>query len=166
MSNPIQKTSMKNLIYIFSIVSVSLFSCKKDPCKDIDCGSNGSCNDGNCICESGYTGTNCELEERAAFIGDFSVTDACNVGTFDYQINISGNAEDVIGVSISNFGDLNLTVVATISGSAITISEQTVNGYIVSGSGNLVNDELSISYTISNTSGQSLNCQLSGETLE
>lgn len=132
----------------------------------MDCGPNGNCNEGNCICETGYTGSNCEVEARAAFIGAFSVTDACNVGTFNYQISIASNSNNVVGISISNLGDLNLTATATVNDNSITISEQTVNGYTISGSGSLVNEELTISYTLTNANGQSLNCELSGETIE
>jgi hypothetical protein len=30
-----------------------------DPCQDVECGENGSCVDGGCICEAGYSGDNC-----------------------------------------------------------------------------------------------------------
>ena len=31
-----------------------------DPCNNIDCGDNGSCVDGSCVCEDGYSGDNCD----------------------------------------------------------------------------------------------------------
>ena len=129
----------------------------------MDCGPNGNCNEGNCICETGYTGNNCETEERSVFIGTFSVTDACNVGTFDYQIILSGSTDNILGVSILNIGDLNLTVGATTDGNSISISEQTVDGYTISGSGDIENEELSISYTLTNAAGQTLICDLTGQ---
>ncbi len=55
-----------------SILTVSLFlmlpaflinSCKKDPCKDKVCQNGGTCNDGDCSCPGGYSGTNCQIHD-------------------------------------------------------------------------------------------------------
>merc|ERR1711924_359981 len=32
-----------------------------DPCEDIDCGVNGSCDKGKCICSGGFLGTFCDV---------------------------------------------------------------------------------------------------------
>lgn len=53
--------SILTLILIFFIPALLIHSCKKDLCKDKVCLNGGACQDGNCICPSGYTGVNCEL---------------------------------------------------------------------------------------------------------
>jgi len=45
-------------IAAFSIVTYT--ACKQDKCKGIACINGGACQDGSCICPSGYTGTHCE----------------------------------------------------------------------------------------------------------
>jgi len=42
------------------ILSLFLITGCKDACEDIDCGTNGTCIDGTCECEAGYSGANCE----------------------------------------------------------------------------------------------------------
>lgn len=42
-------------------LSISTFtSCKKDPCENTLCFNGGTCNDGNCFCINGYSGSSCQ----------------------------------------------------------------------------------------------------------
>ena len=51
---------MKTIIKLsFLVLTLFVFACS-DPCDDVICGSNGTCDDGTCICAAGYSGTNCE----------------------------------------------------------------------------------------------------------
>lgn len=58
---------MKNLSFYFTsfllmiALGISLNSCT-DPCKDTECLNGGTCNDGNCDCPEGYTGSICETQ--------------------------------------------------------------------------------------------------------
>ena len=48
---------------IVSLFAGTLYtSCKKDRCKGVTCLNGGSCNEGNCSCPTGYSGTRCETE--------------------------------------------------------------------------------------------------------
>ncbi len=52
---------MKQLKFIFLIFSLALLAhACKDACDDIDCGVNGTCVDGTCICDDGFLGINCQ----------------------------------------------------------------------------------------------------------
>jgi len=56
--------------FSFLILSIFIISCS-DPCKDVDCGANGSCDEGICVCAEGYEGASCETEIRGKFLGTY-----------------------------------------------------------------------------------------------
>jgi hypothetical protein len=63
---------MKTIIKLsFLLLTLFVFACS-DPCDDVNCGTNGTCDDGTCICEAGYEGAACETESRAKYIGTYS----------------------------------------------------------------------------------------------
>lgn len=49
------------LMALGSMVVLSLASC--DPCSDVDCGDNGTCVEGDCECDEGFSGDACEIED-------------------------------------------------------------------------------------------------------
>lgn len=48
------------ILTLLAFGAVVYTSCRKDRCKRLVCQNGGSCNDGFCICPSGFTGTYCE----------------------------------------------------------------------------------------------------------
>lgn len=152
---------------LFSLlfISVALFSCKPDACKDVNCNI-GTCNAGDCICESGYEGQNCETEQRLAFVGDYSVAESCDLGNFNYIINITANSEIGTELTIHNIGDFDFDVTASVDGATFTIDNQLVNGATINGTGQLTSGELNMSYTMETSSGQTLSCTMTGSLLE
>ncbi|NCG30359.1 MAG: hypothetical protein GWP27_07820 [Bacteroidetes bacterium] len=46
----------------FSLLFVGFLSSCND-CKDVVCDNGGTCDDGICLCRTGYSGTNCEVED-------------------------------------------------------------------------------------------------------
>ena len=63
-------------ISLFLIFSLFMFSCS-DNCADVDCGANGSCDDGTCLCDDWVEGDRCETETRAKFLGAWSSASNC-----------------------------------------------------------------------------------------
>lgn len=48
-------------LLVLTLFGTTLYtSCKKDPCDSIRCLNNGACNNGKCVCPTGFTGTYCE----------------------------------------------------------------------------------------------------------
>ena len=114
---------MKNLksLFLASFLTIGLFStvvftsCDPDPCKDIICANGGTCTDGNCTCPSGYEGTLCETLSRDKFIGVFSGTETCTVGTDAYSITVTANS-DKVKFNIQNLYNQSFTAIATRAG--------------------------------------------------
>lgn len=49
-----------SLLTFFSFSLMTYIGCKKDPCEQVNCLNGGACNDGTCVCPTGYEGTFCE----------------------------------------------------------------------------------------------------------
>lgn len=149
---------MKNLFKTFALTllaSATFSSCEQDPCKDVECGTEGQCFEGSCVCNTGYeqdsTGL-CNTLQRAKFLGSFAVIDSCsNTGTASYNCSITANSTDVVSVNITNFwGTFTNAVVATVSGNTITIARQKpdVQDFYVVGTGTISGTVITFSYTI------------------
>lgn len=70
---------MQRLTLLF-FFSMFLFACS-DPCDDVNCGANGTCDDGDCMCDEWYEGTNCEIETRTKFTGVWNSTSGCQLAS-------------------------------------------------------------------------------------
>jgi hypothetical protein len=86
---------------------------------------------------------------RTKFIASGSFTEVCNGGsTYNMTISKGSSISEII---IGNLGNYNCTsgtysVKATVSGSTVTISNQTVCGTVFTGSGTITNGKIAISY--------------------
>lgn len=70
------------------VVMLGFYSCtEEDLCETIDCGPNGQCVNGDCLCDFGYSGANCEQFDPCGVEG---ICDAANTECF---INDDGEAE-------------------------------------------------------------------------
>lgn len=143
---------MRNIAISFLSVAalavMFLASSCADPCKDIDCGANGTCVEGTCVCNNGYEGANCESRMTAKFAGTFDVNEPCTSNTYTYVCTISESSSDISRVNFNNFYDasgsfgITQSVYGTVDGSSITIPSQTVTDGVdsitVSGNGTIV----------------------------
>jgi|SRR5690606_5316460 len=152
----------RNFLWFLSFALLStaltLTSCDDDPCKDVECGANGTCFDGVCQCNEGYEGTNCELEWTAKFLGSYNVEDVCtgeNPGTYLYETTIS--KVDDMTLRISNFAGFNQSLNVTVSretassSTADKISFTNVtdaSNRVFNGEGTISGSTITITYTV------------------
>lgn len=129
------------------------FSSCGDECDDVDCRNGATCDEGDCICTTGFEGTECETETRAKFFGTYNVSESCTSGNFTYQLTITTSGTNAVTIILNNFYGVNASVSATVSGNSITIPNQTlsVQGTSVTfgGTGQLTGNILTISFTAS-----------------
>jgi hypothetical protein len=78
------KTLKLQLLATLFLGTLTLASCR-DECKDVDCGANGTCVEGTCVCNEGYLGGSCETAWNAKYKGTFSCDVTCNSGTFPHD---------------------------------------------------------------------------------
>ena len=153
---------LKRLLLLAGIISLGMSSCKVDACKDVVCLNNGVCDNGDCVCEAGYEGFNCEIEQRLAYIGSYDVEESCNLGSFSYSIVLIADSETGTEITLSNFGDFGFDIIGIVNGSEITFTDQTGNGSTVNGTGILESENgvLTINYTMITSSAQTLECTM------
>ncbi|MEZ4739540.1 MAG: hypothetical protein R2818_09360 [Flavobacteriales bacterium] len=118
--------------------TMALTGCKKDdpdPCDNVTCLNGSTCSNGSCACAAGYEGSTCGTEVRAKFIGAYNGTLSCPGQNGTVNLTITNSAA---GITSIVFGDGVDTWVGTVSGSSVTIANQTLNGgTTISGSGQL-----------------------------
>lgn len=141
-----------------------------DPCKDVDCGVNGTCFEGECVCNEGFEGAACADTWSAKFVGTYSgfdnVTatttvppDQTILGKYNLAPSASITAKDNTTLSISNFGGFNSIVQATItrgnasdvSATKLTISFTDTSSRKFVGSGTYSSGKITGNYVVTYT---------------
>ncbi|MCF8464252.1 MAG: hypothetical protein K9G41_05400 [Flavobacteriales bacterium] len=148
------------------LISIALSSCVPDECKDVTCLNGGVCDAGMCLCTTGYAGVNCDTEQRQAFVGNYTVTENCNLGDFNYEISINANSEIVTEIVLHNLGDFDFDIIGIVNGTSVMFTEQSGTGSTINGTGTLTNGVLTIDYTLVTTGGQTLTCSLTASMIE
>jgi len=100
-----------NLFLILALLVGSLcFNACQDPCEDVTCENGGTCDDGDCMCPDGFTGTNCETAAQAGTCDNIDAT-------------FNGDVKDVLSVTCSydachgaesDFGQMDYNVFANL----------------------------------------------------
>jgi len=127
----------------------------------IICGPNSNLVNDSCVCEAGYEldAAGLCMEARAKFLGNYSITEQCSFTSDTYQISVVAGA-NLNEVKVNNFwGIFANSVIATVSGTSITIASQDpdLDGFIVEGSGSIDTSltpmVMTLSYTVTDTNG-------------
>ena len=141
---------MKNkLIYLFcvclsfTVITALVTACEPDNCKNVVCPANRICYNGECVCENGLEGENCEINSVDRFVGNYDVNEFAYTGTTPAPFYTSPIQYGVTNneIWITNFSNTGVTIRAYISTSTTTgkgthISINDSNGVLeVSGEG-------------------------------
>lgn len=97
----------KNRFFLLALLGVLMAfapACNTDPCKDVNCGANGTCVDGSCFCDDGYEGASCETEWAEKFVGSYLGRDICKSGTYNLTKPAVVSKRNAKEVRMSNFG--------------------------------------------------------------
>lgn len=140
-------------IALTALLSISAFgavvytSCNKDECKDVVCQNGGTCSGGTCTCATGYEGTNCETKSRDKFVGVYTGSEICTIGTDNYTITMAANS-DALKLTMTNLYNDNYTAtcnMAAVDSFSFSGSQGTVT---FTGTGRLVTNTLTVRYTV------------------
>lgn len=155
------KTRIIQLLSVAAIATIGMVSCETDPCNDVTCNNGGLCVDGDCVCATGYEGTDCSTLVRAKYLGSKNVNETCSQSTDSYAVTISAGATDT-EVTISNLYDAGFVVTGTVNANGgITINNQTFGTGTISGSVTENGGVLTFNFTIA-VAGQSDTCTAVG----
>lgn len=160
----------KKLVYLFALLgSMVVFApaCgDSDPCKDVDCGVNGTCFEGVCVCNVGYEGDACAEEWATKFLGSYLGSDVCGGTTYNLSKPAVITRISESRIQIANFGGFDSILQADVklaSSSDIT-AEQIEYNYTdpaarkFVGSGQINGNTLSGTYTVTYSDGTSETC--------
>ncbi len=126
------------------IILLQITSCERRSCTDVACGVNQQCSQGNCYCQDGYEGSNCNTESAQKYVGNYNVSEACYSSTsnfFNYTCYITADPFYINRVQINNlFGQTTATGVIHTDqnnlGNYIEIPQQQQGSLVFSGTGN------------------------------
>lgn len=122
------------VIGAFSMATYS--SCNSDKCKTITCAYQGVCNEGKCICQSGYEGPQCETVTRKKYLGTWVVTENGSItDASQYTVAVVAGP-NMTEVRIKNFRNFIMDDVnAFVKKDSIYIPQQSMQGQTIIGYG-------------------------------
>ncbi|MBK8922903.1 MAG: hypothetical protein IPM81_15560 [Saprospirales bacterium] len=160
----------KKLVYFFALLGAMVVfapACgDSDPCKDVDCGVNGTCFEGVCVCNVGYEGDACAEEWATKFLGSYLGSDVCGGTTYNLSKPAVITRISESKIQIANFGGFDSILQADVklaSSSDITAEQIEYNytdptGRKFVGSGQINGNTLTGTYTVTYSDGTSETC--------
>ncbi len=135
-----KKISSSLSILFFLALTFGFASCKEDLCDKKNCAYSGVCDQGNCICQVGYEGLNCEIIAREKFVdgGVYRVNETGTITPQAIYTAIIANGARINEVRLKNLRNgvlMGGEVIGTVSHDTIQIARQIVNGFEIEGFG-------------------------------
>ena len=159
---PVILSAVVTLSALFAIIYTS---CTKDKCQAIACAHGASCNQGACICQPGFTGTNCETATKDKFLAQWGVQEQGSVtAASQYALNIVKTNSDTVVYIQNLFNYFNKNITAYVHNDTLIIPNQQLMGYVVFGKGYIystplygANSAIAMSYEVVDTASAAPN---------
>jgi len=155
---------VKSLLAIASLAfGMFVMNACSDPCKDVTCQNGGVCDEGTCICATGYEGTDCATAMNAKFIGSYNVAETCGSGYSGNYSNTITAGSAANKITLSNLGNFTTPALITVDVAGTEVSSTNVldatgRKFTVNGSINSASTTLSLTYTVVFTDATTDNC--------
>jgi len=136
MKAPFKAILVTALATFSAFSAVTYTSCNRDKCKTIVCANDGVCNNGTCVCPTGYEGSNCETVSRDKFLGNWTVFEK-GTRTLPAQYAISLQKSTLVtDVAIQNFNNYFQTLIkGIVYHDTLFIPNQQYEGKVLHGIG-------------------------------
>jgi hypothetical protein len=136
---------LSRALAIVGIGLASMTACT-DLCKDVNCNF-GTCVEGDCVCQAGYSGTNCATEIRAAYLGTFNITETCTSGSDSYAVVVSAGTS-INSIVINNLYDAGFAVTGTLNTAGGVDFSGTFGTGTISGTMTTTGGQITVTFTV------------------
>jgi hypothetical protein len=136
---------MKKLLFylsLFFVISLVDFSCK-DECKDVIC-NNGDSVEGECVCDFGWGGDQCDFQMSSLFAGDWAGDFECINTTDSMTMHIEDRKESLLLLKMHTVG-----LELDIQGFSFNFDNYVMEGVIDSSFSSFIIDTFQITQSIS-----------------
>jgi hypothetical protein len=141
--------------FLYILTFILLTASCSNPCKNIDCTGNGSCNQGICICKKGFEGRECDQEIRKKFLGNFDVTEECSSGATIYDIKVDSDSENAEKIILHNIYNKDYKISAVVNSDQFIIdTAEFASIGKITGTGRVIAGDLKIEYNVLSGSTQ------------
>lgn len=121
-----------------------------------------SCNKEDDTCPAGFEGSDCKTLINAKFVGAYTGSETCTIGSDTYTVTLTATAADNMKMTLTNLYNDNYNLTANITESNKFSISGTDKGVTFTGEGTLVGSVLTIKYTAANAT-ISNSCTFTGE---
>lgn len=128
------------LLLLLAFLSIFLFSCDPNTCRNIQCGEFGICDEGECYCEDAYEKDDnglCNTLMRDKVLGSWSATNSCDTLNNSDSLNVLESATALNAILIRDLAGFSADIEGTIEGADLNIERQSPdnNSIYIEGSG-------------------------------
>jgi hypothetical protein len=158
---PFGSILLSALVTIVTFSVVPYMACHKDKCVDVQCLNKGVCDNGNCICLTGYEGPKCDTLSRNKFIFTFNGGDKCGTTHVysQYPLKFTTIKNKPLEMKLKNLlNDANDSAVCTMQATDSFSFSGANSSLTYYGYGVLKHDTLLMSYHVQHAAISSYDC--------